>query len=68
MYGLCYSRMHTEDQLYATILFASFLTMTSVRDIKRDDCFKDKQWKVMNITITITHTHTHTHTPTKELI
>lgn len=41
MYGLSYSRRHTEGQLYAAILFASFLTMTAVMDIIRDDCFKD---------------------------
>lgn len=60
MYGLACSRMHTVGRLYSTILFASFLTMTAVMDIIRDDCFKDWQWKEMNITVTCTHAHTHT--------
>lgn len=64
MYGSSYSCTHTEGQLYATIPLASFSTMTSVSDIKRVDCFQDKQWKVMNIT----STYTHTNMPTKELI
>lgn len=58
MYGLSYSCMHTEGQLYATILFASFCTMKAVRDIQRDDCFKNKQWKVLGISST-QHTQAH---------
>ncbi len=61
MYGLPYSHAHTEGQLYSTILFASFLTMTAVMDSIRDNCFRDLGWKV-------THTHMDTNTPTKELI
>lgn len=51
---VCYSRVH-RGQLYATILFASSVTMTAVMDIIRHDCFSERQRKVMRIAVTSTH-------------
>lgn len=60
MYGPRCSRTDTEGCLCTAILFASFLTMTTVTDIIRDDCFRDQRWKVMNLA----HIHAHTDTDT----
>lgn len=62
MYGLSYSHRHTEGCLYSAILFASFLTMATVMDFIRVDCFRHQQWKALNTISTLAHALT------KELI
>lgn len=62
MYGLSSSYRHTEGCLYSTILFASFLTMATVMDFIRVDCFRRQQWKALNTISMLTHAKT------KELI